>query len=144
GSGEQSDQQLRAILDNLQRVSHQGNPMEQNDLRPGFTSRLDQEASERKAIYDRLVAIENQTKRRRSRGFARYLIAICIGAAAILAWQSYGDATKQIIATRAPELGWSPEARQMIASWVPVGWTKSVPEAPQAAPVMQTAPSVPS
>jgi septal ring factor EnvC (AmiA/AmiB activator) len=32
-----------------------------------------------------------------------------------LAWQSYGDATKQVIATTAPELGWSPEAKQTIA-----------------------------
>jgi hypothetical protein len=40
-----------------------------------------------------------------------------------LAWQSYGDAAKQVIATRAPELGWSPEAKQVIASWT-VGWTK--------------------
>ena len=30
-----------------------------------------------------------------------------------------------MIAARAPELGWSPEARQIIASWVePLGWTK--------------------
>ena len=84
--------------------------MERDDHRLGFTSRLDQEASERKAIYDRLVAIETQTKRRGSRGLARYLVAICIGVAATLAWQSYGDAAKQIIATRAPELAWSPEA----------------------------------
>ena len=97
GSGEQSDQQLRAILDNLQRVSHQGNPG------------------------------------RGSRGFFRYLVAILIGVAATLAWQSYGDATKQIIATKAPELGWSPEAKQMIASWT-LGWTKP------SAPVAQTAP----
>jgi hypothetical protein len=42
-------------------------------------------------------------------------MAICIGAAVILAWQSYGEATKHIIATTAPELSWSPEAKQMIA-----------------------------
>ena len=66
-----------------------------------------------------------------ARGFARYVLAICIGVAATLAWQSYGQATKQIIATRAPELGWSPEAKQMIASWVgQLGWTKS-PTSPE-------------
>jgi hypothetical protein len=50
--------------------------------------------------------------------------------------------TKQIIATRAPELGWSPEAKQMIASWVQqLGWTKpSAPVMLRAAPVAQTAP----
>lgn len=87
------------------------------------------------------------------RGFARSILAICLGVAATLAWQSYGQATKQIIATRAPELGWSPEAKQTIASWVEqLGWTKplagaeiatarpSVPETGQAAPVAQTAP----
>ena len=59
------------------------------------------------------------------RGFARYTLAICIGVAATLAWQSYGQATKQIVATRAPELGWSPEAKQTIASWVEqLGWAK--------------------
>src|SRR5690349_22875433 len=56
---------------------------------------------------------DRPTRRRR---FARFLLAICIGVAGTLAWQSYGDATKQIIATRAPELGWSPESKQMIAS----------------------------
>jgi hypothetical protein len=80
------------------------------------------------------------------------MLAICIGVAATLAWQSYGQFTKQIIATRAPELGWSPEAKQTIASWVErLGWTKpptgaeiatarpSVPEMAQAATVAQTA-----
>ena len=63
--------------------------------------------------------------RRASRSFVRYLIAICVGVAATLAWQSYGEATKQIIAMRAPQLGWSPEAQQMIAGWVQqLGWTK--------------------
>jgi hypothetical protein len=128
GFGGEPDQQLRTILENLQRVGprspvEEDEPVERDDLRPGFTSRLDQEASERKAIYDRLVAIENEMKRRGSRGFARYLVAICIGVAATLAWQSYGDAAKKIIATRAPELGWSPDAKQMIASWT-LGWTK--------------------
>jgi hypothetical protein len=113
--------------------------VERDDHRLGFTSRLDQEASERKAIYDRLVAIETQTKRRGSRGLARYLVAICIGVAATLAWQSYGDAAKQIIATRAPELGWSPEAKQMIASWS-LGWTKPPVVESKAAPLTQTAP----
>jgi hypothetical protein len=119
-------------------------PVERDDLRPGFTSRLDQEASERKPIYDRLVAIENEMKRRGSRGFVRYLVAICIGVAATLAWQSYGDAAKQIIATRAPELGWSPDAKQMIASWT-LGWTKPpAGSEKQALPVAQIAPSAPS
>ena len=51
------------------------------------------------------------------RAFIRFLVAICIGVAGTLAWQAYGEDAKQIIATRAPELGWSPEVRQTIANW---------------------------
>jgi hypothetical protein len=131
-SGEESDQQLRTILEDLGRVAHQ------DEHYSGFTPYLDQEASERKALYDRLGAIEGEMKRRRSGGFVRYLVAILIGVAATLAWQSYGEAAKQIIATRAQELGWSPEAKQMIASWT-LGWTK-----PPASPVAPKAPPAPS
>ncbi|MFZ2080065.1 MAG: hypothetical protein WAV38_26140, partial [Xanthobacteraceae bacterium] len=49
-------------------------------------------------------------------------------------------------ATRAPELGWSPEAKQMIATSIQwIGWTKP-PAGPekQAPPVAQTAPTIPS
>ena len=51
------------------------------------------------------------------RRFVRYLVAICIGVAGTLAWQAYGEEAKRIIATRAPDLGWSPEVRQTIANW---------------------------
>jgi hypothetical protein len=87
------------------------------------------------------------------RGLGRYVLAICIGVAATLAWQAYGQATKQMIATWAPALGWSSEAKQLIASWVEqLGWTKppagagntavrpTVLESAQAAAVAQTAP----
>jgi len=142
--------QLSAVLESLERPSSrrkplEDKPVERDDLRPGFTSYLDQEASERKAIYDRLVAIEDRMKRRGSRGFVRYLIAILIGVAATLAWQSYGDAIKQIIGARAPELGWSPQAKQMIASWT-LGWTKPPASPEKIAPeaVAPKAPPAPS
>jgi hypothetical protein len=74
---------------------------------------------------DSKLTIDRPRSRPASRRFKRYLLAICIGVAGTLAWQSYGEATKQIIATRAPELGWSPETKQMIASWIErVGWTR--------------------
>jgi hypothetical protein len=105
-------------------------------------------------FVDKAITDSPASARPASRGFARYMLAICIGVAATLAWQSYGQATKQIIATRAPELGWSPEAKQTIASWVEqLSWTKppadaeiatarpSVPETAQAATVAQTAPT---
>ena len=76
----------------------------------------------------------------------RYLVAICIGVAGTLTWQSYGEATKQTTATTAPVLSWSPEAK--LASWVQqLAWTKPpaglenaatwrwAPETPQPAPV---------
>jgi hypothetical protein len=136
-----ADQQLHTILENLQRAGRQGDPVQQDDLL-AITHR---ETSEREAIYHRLVAIENEMKRRGSRGFARYLVAICIGVAATLAWQSYGDAIKQIIAARAPELGWSPQAKQMIASWT-LGWTKPAASPEKIAPetVAPKAPPAPS
>ena len=51
--------------------------------------------------------------------FARFLIIFCIGVAATLAWQSYGDAAREMIANSSPQLGWL---------------------APEAAPVAQTTP----
>jgi outer membrane murein-binding lipoprotein Lpp len=132
GPDKKSDQQLHTILENLGRVAPQ------DELHSGLTPRLDLEALERKSISDRLPAIENQAKKRGSPGFSRNLLAICIGVAATLAWQSYGEAAKQIFAAKAPELGWSSETKQMIANWVEqLGWTKP----PQAGPLAQTAPT---
>jgi hypothetical protein len=91
-------------------------------------------------------------KKRGSRGFLRYLVAICIGAGAVLAWQTYGTATEELVATRAPDLGWSPETKQIIVSWVQqLGWAKPsagpernavglfVPETPQSPSAEATA-----
>ena len=62
-------------------------------------------------------------------------------------WQAYGEDAKQIIATRAPELGWSPEVRQTIASWTkPLAGPENTAARPpaqetqQATPVAQAAP----
>lgn len=41
------------------------------------------------------------------RGFMRFLLAAGIGVAAVLAWQSYGEAARQRIAALMPQLGWS-------------------------------------
>jgi hypothetical protein len=45
-------------------------------------------------------------RRRRSRTLARVLITFCAGVATTLAWQSYGDAAREIIANSYPQLGW--------------------------------------
>jgi hypothetical protein len=58
--------------------------------------------------------------RRVSWALARFIVVSCIGVAATLAWQSYGDAARAMIANSSSQLGWL---------------------APQTAPV-QTAPDV--
>jgi hypothetical protein len=135
------DEQLQVSVEALLHPNPPPKPVEEvDDLLLAISHHLDDEASERKAIRNRLLAIDSAMERLASRGF-RYLVALCIGVAAILAWQSYGEAARQIIATRAPELGWSPEAKQMIASWVErLGWTKPPVVESKAAPVTQTAP----
>jgi hypothetical protein len=124
------DEHVRAAVKDFQRASDHSRSLEdmQNHLSL-IDRRLDLETSERRAIYYRLVATEREMKRQGSLKFGRYLITICIGVVAgALVWQSYGEASKQIIATRAPELGWSPEAKQMIAGWVDqLGLTKPPP-----------------
>jgi hypothetical protein len=127
-----SDDKLNEQLKDDRGASLQPKPVEDLDNLIPRVNRFDDKISD-----DRVRAMESRTKRRSSRGFARFLVAICIGVVGTLAWQSYGEATKQLIATRAPELGWSPEAKQMIASGIQqLGWTKPV------APKASTAPSI--
>ena len=125
GSDDKVNEQLRVAFKDFLHPSPQQNSGEDvQSLHSGVNPRLDLEPLERKSIYDRLLAIEKQTKKRSSRGFTRYLLAICIGVAATLAWQSYDEAAKQLFATKAPELGWSSETKPMIANWVEeLGWT---------------------
>ena len=52
-----------------------------------------------------------------------FLITFCIGVAATLTWQSYGDAAREMIANSSPELSWL---------------------APRAASFAQTASAIPS
>jgi len=142
GSIDKLDEQLRVSVEALLHPSPPRPPVDElGDLLSAIDHHLDGEASERKKIYNRLLAIQSEMERPASRGFARYLIAFCIGVAVILAWLSYGEATKQIIATGAPELGWSPEAKQMIASWVQrLGWTKP-PAGPESTAVRPSLPA---
>jgi hypothetical protein len=141
GSIDKLDEQLRVSVDALLHLNPPPTP-ELDDLLSAISHHLDGEASERKAIRHRLLAIENEMERLASGGFVRYLVATCIVVVAILAWQSYGDAARQIIATRVPELGWSPQTKQMKP---PVVESKAVPvthTAPET--VAPKAPAVPS
>ena len=67
---------------------------------------------------DRFSSKRPSLGKRASRAVVRFLITFCIGVAAALAWQSYGDAAREMIASSSPQLGWL---------------------APQAAPLAQTA-----
>jgi pimeloyl-ACP methyl ester carboxylesterase len=53
---------------------------------------------------DPLPTDRPSTGRRTSRSLARFLVAVCVGVAATLAWQSYGGMAKQMIANSAPRL----------------------------------------
>jgi hypothetical protein len=85
------------------------------------------EFSERPLLLDR-----PSLPKRASRAFVRYLFAVCVGIAGTLAWQSYGEASKQMVAGWAAQYGWSlpwlsaheageptPGATQAIAPAVP-------------------------
>jgi hypothetical protein len=61
--------------------------------------------------------------KRASRSLTRFLVIFCSGVAATLAWQSYGDAAREMIANSYPQLSWL---------------------APQAAPLAQTASDMPA
>jgi hypothetical protein len=116
GNLHSSDVELNERFDGLPRP--RSLPENVENLLSQSSQHIDDETSERTIIRHRLLAIENEVRKRGAQGFSRYLIAICIGAAIILAWQSYGEDTKQIIVTPAPELGSSPEVNQMIAQKV--------------------------
>jgi hypothetical protein len=61
--------------------------------------------------------------KRASRSLTRFLIIFCFGVGATLAWQSYGDAAREMIANSSPQLSWL---------------------APQATPLAQTASDMPA
>lgn len=61
--------------------------------------------------YERFSRKRPSRGNRALRAFARFLITFCIGVAATLAWQSYGDAAREMIAESYPQLGWlTPQA----------------------------------
>ena len=66
--------------------------------------------------------------KRASRGFARFLIIFCIGVAATLAWQSYGDVAREMIANSSPQLRWL--APQAVAQTAPDMVAPTAPATP--------------
>ena len=58
------------------------------------------------AEVERLLNPRVPLGKRVSRAVARFLMIFCIGVVATLAWQSYGDAASEMIASSSPRLGW--------------------------------------
>ena len=86
--------------------------------------------------------------RRASRSVARFLVTVCIGVAATLAWQSYGGTAQQMIASAAPQLGrllsppaMDPPSGREIAAEPPSPPAVQAFAAPQAASAPQAAPA---
>jgi hypothetical protein len=69
-------------------------------------------------------------RKRASRGLARFLIIFCIGVAATLAWQSHGDAAREMIANSSPQLGWLAPQAASLAQTAPDMITPAAPAAP--------------
>ena len=67
---------------------------------------------------------------RPSRALARFLITLCIGVAATLAWQSYGDTTREMIASASPQLSWLAPQATPVARTVPDVIAPTGPAAP--------------
>jgi hypothetical protein len=68
---------------------------------------LGQTFSLSKPINGRSLREEPSLGRRALRRISRFLLTACIGVAATLAWQSHGDAARQIVVDWAAQRGWS-------------------------------------
>jgi hypothetical protein len=72
-----------------------------------------------------------QSPRKRAlRTFSSLPIAFCIGVAATLAWQSYGDAAREMIANAHPQLGWLAPQGEPVTQNVPDAVAVAAPAAP--------------
>jgi hypothetical protein len=89
--------------------------------------------------------------RRGARRLAAFLATACIGVAATLAWQSYGGAAKQVIASSVPQLDWlltppamdQPSGREIAVEQPgPPAVAAAAPQ-PAAAPAAAVAPAAP-
>ncbi len=100
---------------------------------------------------DRFLGDTPSPGRRSSRTLTRFLVVAFIGVGCTLAWQSYGEAAKQKLATFGPQLGWvlslaglkpSPGAELIAERPSTPAVQESEPDLPQAAPAAQTAPDI--
>lgn len=79
------------------------------------------------------LASETPSRRSRAaRAFAGFVMAVCVGVAGILTWQSYGGAAREMIASRTPRLAWA-FSRSPAEQTPAPGTTASGPALPAAA-----------
>ena len=77
-----------------------------SDAPLGARPSLDTTARPANLKDDRFRSVNPSVARRASRALTRFLIAAFIGVGSILAWQAYGDAAREKVASLAPQLGW--------------------------------------
>jgi hypothetical protein len=77
-----------------------------SDTPRGAKPSLDSTARPANLKEDQFRGVRPSFGRRASRALTRFLIAAFISVGSILAWQSYGDAAKENVASWAPQLGW--------------------------------------
>jgi hypothetical protein len=77
-----------------------------SDTPRGARPSLDSTARLGNLKEDQFRGVRPSFARRASRALTRFLIAAFISVGSILVWQSYGDATKENVASWAPQLGW--------------------------------------
>jgi hypothetical protein len=66
-------------------------------------------SADRRNLADLNDLIRNAQPSRSKRvmlAVTRFAVTFCIGIAATLAWQPYGDAAREMIASSSPQLGW--------------------------------------
>ncbi len=63
-------------------------------------------SSPRPSRHDQVASDRPPVGRRIPRTLTRFLIAVLVGVGGTLAWQSYGDAAREMVVVRAPTLAW--------------------------------------
>jgi hypothetical protein len=79
---------------------------------------------------DRLPNLRQSLRKRALRAVSSLLIAFCVGVAATLAWQSYGDAAREMIANAYLQLGWLALQGKPATQNAPEAAALAVPAAP--------------
>jgi hypothetical protein len=79
---------------------------------------------------DRSQSGRRSLRKRALRTVSSLLITFCIGVAATLAWQSYGDAAREMIANAYPQLGWLAPQGEPVTQNDPDAIALAAPPAP--------------